>query len=411
MKGLKIKIQALLLCGVLITGLFSSCASDENIDNGNKVNAGDKVLTLTLNTPQATTNSGAKTRATNTDGTGSAENQINRLTIGIFAPDDAVNHTPGVVRTIQEITTGSTPGFTTDASHITSATIVTNSLSSDDSIFVAVNAPVGTFSKVQNRTDFLKSIEIDAALTTGSNGSTPSVEAMDNIPMFGKCKIAIPSGGSTHYTATLSASHLLAKITLAKITVAFDAAGPYSAATFQPTSYFLINVPNYLRFYDVGWGTGSTATLWHGWADATPTSNPANTAYKVYLGTGPLATQPVLTRTSTPLEPKNVFYTIPTSDATGDNNTKLVICGLFSPDGIVTAKPVYYPVNINYVTSTQAAAEGTAKRVYANRNYTCKVTIKTKGADTPTANLDPNDIDVKVTVTGFAPIDQDTTFE
>lgn len=401
MKGLKIKIQALLLCGVLITGLFSSCASDENIDNGNKVNAGDKVLTLTLNTPKATTTSGAKTRVTNTDGTGSAENKINRLTIGIFASD-------GSVRTIQEITSGSTPAFTT-ASNITTATITTNSLAATDSVFVAVNAPVGTFNGVLTKDAFLKTIEIDAALTTKSdNTSSGNAEAMDNIPMFGKCAVA---ASGTHYTADLSVSHLLAKITLAKITVAFDPTGSYSAATFQPTSYFLINVPNYLRFYDVGWGTGTTTTLWHGWVDATPSSNPANTAYKEYLGTGPLATQPVLTRTSTPLEPKNVFYTIPTSDPTGNNNTKLVICGLFSPDGTTTATPVYYPVNINYVTSTQAAAEGTAKRVYANRNYTCKVTIKTKGADTPTANLDPNDIDVKVTVTDFAPINQDTTFE
>ncbi|MDN5554401.1 fimbrial protein [Prevotella sp.] len=402
MKGLKIKIQALLLCGVLITGLFSSCASDENIDNGNKVNAGDKVLTLTLNTPKATTTCGAKTRVTNTDGTGSAENQINRLTIGIFASD-------GSVRTIQEITSGSTPAFTT-ASNITTATITTNSLAAHDSVFVAVNAPVGTFNGVLTKDAFLKTIEIDAALTTKSDGtSSGNAEAMDNIPMFGKCDVA---ASGTHYTADLSVSHLLAKITLAKITVAFDPTGSYSAATFQPTSYFLINVPNYLRFYDVGWGTGSTTTLWHGWADATSSSNPANTAYKEYLGTGPLATQPVLTGTSTFLEPKNVFYTIPTSDATGVNNTKLVICGLFSPDGTSDAKKtVYYPVNINYVTSTQAAAEGTAKRVYANKNYTCNVTIKTKGADTPTANLDPNDIDVKVTVTGFVNIDQDTTFE
>ena len=105
MKGLKIKIQALLLCGVLITGLFSSCASDENIDNGNKVNAGDKVLTLTLNTPKATTTSGAKTRATNMTQTdiGTKENQINLLTIGIFKVNGDGTTT---VRTIQELPSG-----------------------------------------------------------------------------------------------------------------------------------------------------------------------------------------------------------------------------------------------------------------------------------------------------------------
>ncbi len=417
MKGLKIKIQALLLCGVLITGLFSSCASDENIDNGNKVNAGDKVLTLTLNTPKATTTSGAKTRADGTNITGnSTEDKINRLTIGVFSSDGTT------VRTIQELKEGTGVGsFTTPTGtpNTTTATLVTNSLVVGDKVLVAVNAPTGTFKGLTNASDFEnQAIAIDVALATPFTGfvSPPEVEATDNIPMYGSDYIKQPVPAKTSYTADVKVCHQLAKITLSTLAVAFDPNGPYKKAIFTPTNFFLINVPGDLKFNSAAW-SGSAAT-YQGY------DNTNTNTYKKYLGTGSLTLSPLQVDASdatkkSSITPNNILYTMPNSDAS--TNTKLVIAGKFDSDGDGTSDttdPVYYPVNINWKydkTKTPAecpAEDGTdIKKVYPNRNYNCTVTIKTKGAKSPTDKIDPEDVSVTVTVTDFAPINQDTTFE
>lgn len=408
MKGLKIKIQALLLCGVLITGLFSSCASDENIDNGNKVNAGDKVLTLTLNTPKATTTSGAKTRADGTNITGkpTTEDQINRLTIGIFSPDGKT------VRTIQELAKGTTTGTFSTASGTTTATMVTNSLASGDQVLVAVNAPSGTFNGCTNVTSFEgKAVNLEIALATPESGTVGTAEATNNIPMYGKGSITAPTAPATTYTSTVAVQHQLAKITLNSLAVAFDQNGPYKSATFKPTSFFLINVPDDLNFNLAAWS--GSAKMWQGY-DATNTGT-----YKAYLGTGSITTYTAMNNNvvggTASITPGNIFYTMPNSDVT--NNTKLVIGGDFSSDGTSATTTVYYPVNINWQyktsdkTSGPAEASTVAKQVYPNRNYNCTVTIKTKGAKSPTDKIDPEDVSVTVTVTGFSDVKQDTTFE
>lgn len=424
MKGLKIKIQALLLCGVLITGLFSSCASDENIDNGNKVNAGDKVLTLTLNTPKATTTSGAKTRATNMTQTdiGTKENQINLLTIGIFKVNGDGTTT---VRTIQELPSGTgTNKFSTDASTGNStATLVTNSLAAGDEVLVAANAPTGTFNGCMTEAEFMSKgiIAIDAALATPATTPNNNQEAIDNIPMFSAAAgtIVAPTSPATTYTtaSNIALQHQLAKITVGKIKVDFPQSGPYKSATFQPTSFFLINVPNDLIFNKDAWTTAATS-YWQGCS-----KDPSAADYKKYLGTDIFTTPYSALKYSTndaenSITPNSVFYTIPNySDA---NNTKLVIGGEFNPDPSNAsnhATTVYYPVNINWVytaatKSSAPAQSGTvAKKVYPNRNYTCNIFIKTKGADSPNTTIDPEDVSVTVTVTGFSDVSQDTTFE
>ena len=426
MKGLTIKIQTLLICGVLITGLFSSCASDENVETGIKVNPGDKVLTLTLNTPKTTT-SGAKTRATNmtqaditTKGT---ENQINRLTIGIFSSDG------NTVRTIQELSSGTTsPSFSTSGA-TTTATLVTNSLAAGDKVLVAANAPTGTFNGCTTASSFQsKAIAIDVALTTPATGTADiTKEATDNLPMYGDATtntsvsdngvIVAPVSPSTTYTAKVEVQHQVAKITLSSLTVAFDQTGPYKSATFQPTSFFLLNVPQTLSFSNDA-STGSTDFL-HGWAAADGTTTPTVRTFKKYLGTDIFSTSYSAMSGTITINPNNVFYTIPNSNTT--TNTKLVIGGEFDADGSGTsASPttVYYPVNINWVyDKTKTPVEGpaesgsVAKQVYPNKNYSCKVTIKTKGATSPSDKIDPEAASITVTVLPFTPVPQDTSFE
>lgn len=414
MKGLKIKIQTLLICGVLITGLFSSCASDENIDNDNKVNAGDKVLSLTINTPKATTTSGAKTRATNLTGSNADEDQINRLTIGIF------DQTGTTVRTIQELTVGTGAGYfstPTGTPNTTTATLVTNSLANNDQVLVAVNAPVEKFNGCTNVNDFeAKTIDLDVALATSSTGSTAPSEATNNIPMFGSGSIA---ASGTTFTASVNVQHQLAKITVGTVKVNFAQNGPYAKATFQPTSFFLINVPSDLAFSTVAFPAVNPTSFFHGWAASTSTSD-----LKAYLGTDIFSTPYSALKYSTlvaenSISPNSILYTMPNNVT--DHNTKLVIGGEFNPDPSNVSNhstTVYYPVNINavYNKSTKQFDPATnggpnAKSVYPNKNYICTVNIMTKGAALPTDQIDPEAVSVDVTVTPFVPVTQTTDFE
>lgn len=402
MKGLTIKIQTLLICGVLITGLFSSCASDENIEN-KKVDSDNKVLTLNITTPKSTTASSAKTRVTNMTGTNATEDQINLVTIGIFSSDG------NTVRTIQELGPSATAGVTNTFNTVTgttTATLVTNSLTSTDIIRVAVNAPIGTFSGCTKMSEFeAKTADLTVALATPKNGTIGTAEATDNILMYGTGTVSPPTSG-TAYTSNVQVQHQLAKVTLSSVTVAFDQTGPYKSATFKPTSFFLINVPNDLKFNTAAWSGSST--MWQGYDNTVGT-------YKEYLGTGAITSSVLKIGGTTSVTPGNVFYTMPNSDAT--NNTKLVIGGDFSSDGVSTATTVYYPININWVydssTKTSSAAQsGTdPKKVYPNRNYKCAVTIKTKGATTPNDNLEPEVVSVTVTVSPFTDVTQNTSFE
>lgn len=421
MKVITIKMQTLLLCGVLITGLMSSCSSEDNVEGGGQVIKGEKTLTLTINTPNTTNNNGAKTRATNMT-SNSTEDKINLLTIGIF------NSTGTTVRTIQELsssTTANATGTFNTVSGTSKATLVTNSLNAGDIVLVAANAPSGTFNGCTTVTDFetKKTIAIDAALATSADGTSSTTdEAKDNIPMYGTGTIAAPTTGTTTYTSSVAVQHQLAKITVKSVKVDFDQNGPYKSATFRPTSFFLLNVPNTLAFSKDAW-TGSTSFL-HGWAAANTGTTPTNGTFKEYLGTGIFSTSYNALKYSTvasdnTIEPGSLFYTIPNSDAT--NNTKLVIGGEFDADGTGTtasSTTVYYPVNINWVydstNKTSAAATNggtTAKCVYPNKNYICSVVIKTIGSTSPSGNLDPEDVSVTVTVTGFTDVSQETTFE
>lgn len=416
LKQFNFKLQALLLCGICSGGILSSCSSE---DIGNKTNSEvGKQLVLTINTanpngPQASAlpntlkNVKIGSRATNltptageTPGDDKNENQINRLTVGVFSSDG------NTVRTIQEYTKDGANKFTQSGT-TTTATVTTTSLAKDDKVLVAVNAPAKLFAGVQNATAFAKATTIDEVLTTPAPGETAdnTKEATDNIPMYGESTIAQAEEGS--YSSTVHAQHQVAKITVATVSVDFDPNGPYKDAIFQPIAFFLTNVPDNLNFTTTA-ATGSS-TVWQQGGDASVTAT-----YKAYLGTGDLTTYAALKIGGTTSDAINkFFYTMPNSVVA--NNTKLVIKGKFSADGsaIGEATPVvYYPVNINWVYGEGAAPDGgTAKTVSPNKNYVCSVTIKTKGADSSTQSIDPSAASLTVTVKGFDEADQTTIFE
>lgn len=403
-----------LLLAVALTGLSSCSSSDDVTSDPTNTKSGESRLTLTISTPVAKTSSAKGnsfamgSRATDiTDAnapTEANEQQIHRITVGIFSSDGSI------VRTIQELSSGSGDagsGTYTQSGASATAHIVTNSLVQGDLILVACNALAGTFNGVQNATDFkAKTEDIDNSLATPSGGQVGASLVDNNIPMFGSSTL---SGSDDNFSATVPVNHQTAKVTLTSLTVAFDQNGAYKDASFTPTRIFLINVPDDLKF-DADAFTG-TAKLWQGYKTSESAAD-----YKEYLATSDLKEKTKeLKGTSQSFGTTYYFYTMPNNKTGIDKCTKLVIEGTFKSSTTDTkGTTVYYPVplNANYTNGKPAPADdGPAFAVHANKNYKCTVTIKTKGALHPTDNVTPQQADITVTVVPFADADQHTVFE
>lgn len=402
---MKTKIQLFAAFLLLAVGALwlTSCSSEDAVQGSGS--QADASLTLTINTGKV----GSRATAWTTDPAGSdktqTENKINRLTVGIFSSDGST------VKTIVELTPGQTGGNTLSADG-TTAKIVTTSLADNDKVLVAVNAPTGKFAGVANATAF-KAVEEDAkdALTDGSSEAT---EIATNVPMFGENTL---SGTGSVFTTTVSVQHQLAKITLDDLEVAFDANGPYKEAEFTPTEFFLVNVPEKLAFNSDAWVNGVGHL--HGMSSTTYPSLTAATewgTYKEYLSSAATGST-ALKGTSDTYASKSYFYAVPNANnADNAKNMKLIIAGTFKTNSSDTGTKVFYPVaiNANYAADgTPSAAHGGADvfKVYPNKNYKCKVVIKTIGTTNPTKNLDPQTATVNVTVTDFVEASQTTTFE
>lgn len=399
-----------LLLAVALTGLSSCSSSDDVTSDPTNPKSGESRLTLTISTPVAKTASakggsfvmGSRATDINSDPGATAEQQINRITVGIFSAD-------GKVRTIQELSSGSGIGKYTQESNSdkATATIVTSSLADKDIILVACNAPTGTFNGVQTAAQFnAKTEDIDNSLATSSGGQVGASLVDNNIPMYGSSTL---SGSGDKFSASVDVYHQTAKVTLSELTVDFDQNGPYKDASFTPTQIFLMNVPDDLRFYTDAF-TG-TDKLWQGYK----TSESA-TDYKEYLATPDLKEKTKeLKGTSQSFGTTYYFYTMPNNKTDKDGRTKLVIKGTFkSSTSDNEGTTVYYPVplNANYTDGKPAGAEGsTPFAVQANKNYQCKVTIKTKGALHPTDDVTPQQAAITVTVQPFVGFEQHTVFE
>lgn len=367
-------------------GLLTSCAGDENLGTEKQ----EGLQTLKINLKPA----GTRAAAYADPGT-SSEDKINSVTIGIFGSDNKV-------KTIQEQTTTST-----------SPSITTSQLVAGDQVLVAVNAKSGTFNGALTVSDFEnKPLAIDDALPSAAGAVDPS-----KLPMFGTGVVA---GSSPTFTAAVDVYHMVAKVTLQSLYVDFDATGAYKNATFTPTEVFMYNVPDKLDFYPANTATSytysSVASYYNGEA--------GDASVKAYLGTGTtltgftpanailsgLKTGTTYSWGSTAAGSKILFlYTMPN---TSTKPTQIIIKGTFRPVGTDTGKEtVYYPVNINYNSANGSAAEGaTPKQVYPNKNYIVDVTIKGKGASSPSASLDPQTATATVTVQSFVDATQSNTF-
>lgn len=402
---MKTKIQLFVAFLLLAVGALwlTSCSSEDAVQGSGS--QADASLTLTINTGKV------GSRATAWDGSttpkSTDENTINRLTVGIF---DASTKK---VKTIVELTSATTGGNSLSVSGNTAtATIVTTSLATGDDVLVAANAPAGNFAGVADETGFNAKTEgIESAVLSSSDNTK---EINTNIPMYGASTL---NGSGSDFITTVSVNHQLAKITLDDLEVAFDANGPYKEAEFTPTEFFLVNVPEKLAFSSNAWVNG--ASHLHGMSSTTYsslTAAPKWGKYKEYLSSAATGST-ALKGTSAKYASAAYFYVTPSDDDTADGKMKLIIAGTFKTNSSDVGTTVFYPVaiNANYAAdgTPSAATNGGAEvfKVYPNKNYVCKVVIKTKGTTDPTNNLDPQTATVTVTVTDFVEAKQTTTFE
>lgn len=402
MRRISFKEVAIFMATVM-AGVSTSCSSSDEVASATSDSNVQKQLTLTIKTQTLTRAAVAADPGT------SAENTMNRITIGIF---DQAGTT---VRAIQEFSPTSTQSEATAGSNkfyngtngTATVSVVTTQLASTDQILVAINAPASTFAGIATATAFKsKSLTAAQALYTKSDASSPSddIAVSNNIPMFGSATI---SGSGTSYTATVNPIHLVSKITLESLKVAFASDGPYSAATFTPEEIFVYNAPDGLMFNDAT-PYVSTSTLLTGESSSTSPTK--------YLSTGVLSNQTPLSGSGS-FAGSLYFYTTP-NDKVDDSKTKLVIKGSFDPDGSgsAPAQSVYYPVKLNSnvtAAGNHAAAEGstTEYQVYPNKNYKCSVTIKTIGSTGPDKDIDPTTATITINVTPFSDVSQSTIFQ
>ena len=403
---------------------FTSCSSEDVVQNGGSQSDKESLLTLTINTGKIM---GSRTTDWATDPAGADasqnESKITDITIGIF------DGTSKNVKAIIEPTKGSddaTPGnneftYNTTDKKIT-AKVIAKALSANDDVLVAVNHK-GKFASVSDENSFNAVTEsLSEALGTGTSQDNT------NIPMYGTGKLVASSTNS--FTAgDIAVKRLLAKISLTNLSVDFS--GIYANAEFTPTCCFLINVPENLKFADGKDSWDMSAALNSGWAsyDSSAGSFTYTTAnsdivgtFKEFLTTKDLpGATPALKGTDVyggSSSPSKVyFYTMPNgNDKASTKNTKLVIAGKFKANSSATEQMVYYPVPLN-VNIAAGGAEtpgvtGEDKyKVYPNKNYICSVTIKTIGVANPNLNLDPQDATITIKVEDWTGVSQSTIFD
>ena len=430
MKALtKISIGILSLAAVALW--FTSCSSEDVASGTNQGKMSS--LTLTINTGKSI---GSRATDWTTAGPdGSDENQINRITVGIFSSDG------NTLRTIVELGSGDgTKNTFKSETNGASTTIVTNSLTDGDLIKVAVNAPAGHFVGIKTADEFMKkSEEAKVALLTKADDSKEITKEAcnNNVPMYGEGKLTPKtSGDNSVFTVSgdgnkVTVKHMLAKVSLESLSVDFQAGSAYANATFTPVAAFLINVPDKMDFTTDVWNSG--AALLHGWS-AYDTSNctfnygsgnSGSGTYAQYLTTENLTSATTLSGTASSStatsSAKAWFYTLPNAnedDGTANtSNTKLVIAGKFIENTGSAAEMVYYslPINATYDKTAHryvkpAAGAGKTFQVCPNQNYKCSVIIRTKGSSNPNTNLTPQEAEIKVEVANFVDVKQDAEF-
>lgn len=340
----------------------------------------------TINISAADAYDSEETRAANTGVTTASENSINRVFIA------ALSKSGNVVGSTEFSVSGTPTKYSYDASSL--------NMVDGGKVIVAVNCPSGTFNGQTTETG-LKSRYLTIANALHQSGTSEygrTTASFNNLPMFGEATATY--NGTNNISADVFIYHLVSKITLSSITV--DPMG----GSFAPKEIFMVNVPesaavcNVTPYSEYNFHIGSKKYS----GELTDAScNASNTGNVSYLSSGSSSW------TFSTVDSKNVFntnmpefYVTPSSatDLGKGGAIMLVIKGIYN-DG-TGDETCYYPVPINYITSTGKSADGHDPRtVNPNVNYKLTVSIKGKGSDTPYIVPDITTISVNVIAVSF----------
>ena len=271
------------------------------------------------------------------------ENNVNTITVGVFAAD-------GTVKTIKD--------FASIGNSKQISMRVLN-LSNTDKVVCAVNVKPGLFFDVKTLQDF-NSKEISLDNTVSKNGVDLSA---DNLFMYGESPITL--SGDT-YIAKVDVYHLNTKVTLNKMDIQIANNG-----TFTVREIFIANAPSSIKTSYVNPYTNTN--YYHGSLNSQITGE----TQKLYLGYGNI---------NTTID-KLYFYTSPNNS---DKYTKLVIAGMYDADGNGPSqqKMTYYPIVID-------------KQLLPNRNYILNVSVKGPGIDNPNGDLNYSNLNISINVKDF----------
>ena len=360
MKAIYKSIQGL-AAAALLTAAFVSCAQEHSQD----VDIPEGKGSLTLNIHSDGVGMRSATKITDGGTTTSAtdkEKEIQDVTFGVFkTAGTKVGDIHKRVAPSDATTAGYTQQFDAGVDE-------TDKFAVGDSVILAINIPDAVdFSSVTNKAGFYGvTLTTEQALTYG----TGTVDAT-KLPKFGKSVLAESTPGN--YEANVTVRHLVAKVSLAQLTVDFSGDNAHDGhAAFTPEEIFLYSVPDKLGLHLHGDGTYCFDPNLAPYTYLNGESNGGTD----YLGTGALGASQM---TSGNLTNTYTFYTMPNqagkSSFTDTNRTRLVIKGKYTEDKDRDADghTAYYAVNLG-TTSDYS--------VDANYHYIVTATIKGDGAAT-----------------------------
>lgn len=367
------KKNVFLLAALAVT-LFTGCKDDTSQEIESGVPA---TIELTLQG----TNVGTKTAAA----LPSAEDQINRIVVGVFKSTGTA--------------TDSDPVDVISEQTYVSAAVTLAATAGDRSIIVIANAPAGAFAGVTTRGAFLaKTVALGVGVVSTNLPMSGEATTLDG----GTVKIINLDAAKPTNSAFVKLSRLVARVSIASVKFEPETTGQYNGATFTLDHIFLYNAVSTSKVGIGGFDTTTpaadlTSYLSNGWNGTTLVS---------YLGD---AESPAVSVTSsTAYTSPHYFYTFPNENTT--TRTKLIISGTFTPkDG--TGVIVYYPIVINKAqegTTGTTAGLGTVAR---NTTYALTATIKSKGVTDITTDINPAALSLTVSVAPWAlNITQDVVF-
>lgn len=386
----KIKNIRLLMAALLLSAGLASCVYDANNDAAPDFQGG-----LTLNIQSGSVGHTTRTATDNTSGGTTtaviaAEQKIHNITFGVYHSGDLI----GAVKQV----TPADPTAATTQQYIQTFQAGAATYSDGDSILVAINMPTtpnAALAAAADKDDFDQvTLSIDDALTYGT-GTTMDAQYL---PIMGKSVVTPDGSINGQYNATVNVYHLVAKVTLASLTVDFDDDAVHDGhAAFTPTQIFLYSVPDQMDLRVNADGTsqfrgiGNTPTYYHG-----ETAGVAGTL-KDYLGTSALS--------GTTLDETDsygttyTFYTMPNkagrTTLTDADRTRLIIKGKYTEDKDrdATGHDAYYAINLGSTTDHS---------VEANYHYIVTAVIKGDGASTVNGAIpDINNLTTTVTASDW----------